>query len=380
MKRLFPALVASFALLLTAAPAHAGTGFGPAEVACIERVAAVADGTVYGAGRCNGGVAVYVRRPGQPWRSSGILWPHKRVEAVAADQVATYVLMSCTPGEGDHDCDIADPLGHEFFIAKLPHGGRPSAVRHLGGTEGGNTDGTLIARDGQWWAAYTSAIRDRDVEGSGRAVISWTKTYGGAGRGEIALPADAGARTFADVPSLAFTSSGVAIAFHSLVDRPGEKERLQLATAGMEGRFTVTPYSPTDPAAAPYSALTSSNGQLVLAWSRDGRPALAIGVHAPRIDLPSRGTIAYRGISVAASGGLVTVTTAETFLYQRGQTTRVYARILDAAGRLLSTTELTAPAGRANPYLQGRVNGSTAARGLASVAFFDGRDKTATQR
>jgi hypothetical protein len=74
------------------------------------------------------------------------------------------------------------------------------------------------------------------------------------------------------------------------------------------------------------------------------------------------------------------VTTAETFRYQGAQTTRVYARSLDATGRLLSTTELTAPAGRASPYVTGQVDGSTAARGLATVAFFDGRHKTATQR
>ena len=380
MTRALSALIATTALLTVASPASAGTGFGPAEAACVERVAAVANGTVYGAGQCNGGVSVYVRMPGAGWRSLGLAWPHKRVEAVAADSAATYVLMSCTRWDGDRDCEIADPLGHEYFIAKLPHGGRPSAVRHLGGTEGGNTDGTLVARDGQWWAAFTSTIRDRDMEGSGRSAITWVKTYGGAGRGEIAMPPDAGNRTFADSPSLALTTEGVALAVSSRVDRPGETGKLQLATAGPDGRFTVTPYAAGDPAAAAAPAVTSSGGRLLIAWSRNGRPALAFGAQGSRIDLPYRGTVAWRGISVAASGGVVTVTSAERFAYAGAETTRVYARSLDARGRLLATTELTAPAGRANPHLEGQVDGSTAAQGRATVAFYDGRYKTATQR
>ncbi len=55
---------------LPATPANAAS-FAPAQATCAQLVSAVADGTVYGAGDCGGGVSVLVRRPGSAWRRPG---------------------------------------------------------------------------------------------------------------------------------------------------------------------------------------------------------------------------------------------------------------------------------------------------------------------
>jgi hypothetical protein len=365
--------------LLPAAPAGAAS-FAPAQATCAQHVSAVADGTVYGAGDCAGGVSIFVRRPGTAWRSLGLGWPDKQVEAVAADETATFVVMSCTMEQSGWQG--ADPLGKSFFIGKVPHGGRPSALTELGSTESGDT-ASVAARGGRWWAAWTSTIRDRDAEGSGSQHVMYRKTFGGVGSGQVPVPRDAsGARTFSNEPSIALTGSGAVIAFVSQVEESTGPPTLQLATAGADGAFTTTAYAPAadGPAAAP--DVTVSGGRTFVAWSRAGRPALAFARDGStsRIDLPVRGKVTVAGPTVAASGGRVTVSTAETFSYQGGTTTRVYARSLDAQGALRSTTELTAAAGRQDPHVRGELTDSTAGRGTATVAYAAGpRRWTASQ-
>lgn len=363
------AAASAAAAVLPAAPAAAAS-FAAAQPTCAQKISAVADGTVYGAGDCGGGVSVLVRSPGGAWRNIGVAWPNKRVEAVAADEVATFIVMSCT--SADRGCQTADPLGEEFFIGKVLHGGRPSALTPLGGTELSGDLATVAARGGRWWAAFTQTIRDRDVEGSGSRKIIFRKTFGGAGRGEVTAPQDAsGTRVYTYDPAITLTGTGALLAFLTQTAGSGEPAALNTGTAGPDGIFRSEPFAPAAgaPAAAPDVAF--SGGRTFLAWSRDGRPALAFERDGSmsRIDLPFRGTVTFAGPTVAASGGRVTVTTAERFPYRGKHTTRVYARALDAHGTLRSTTELTAAAGRQDPYVEGGLSDSTAARGRATVAY-----------
>lgn len=307
--------------------------------------------------------------------------PNQHPEAVADDGTTTFVVMSCT--QMDAGCGFADPLGKNFSIGKVPHGGHPSALTQLGRSESSGDAATVAASGGRWWAAWQSTIQDRDRPGSGSQVIAYRKTFGGARQGEVTVPRDpSGTRTFSRQPALVLTGSGAVLAFVTQVDQPGALSTLQLATAGADGRFTTSPYAPATGASAESPDVAFSGGRAFVAWSRNGRPALAFSQNGStrRIDLPYRGTVEYGGVSVAASGGLVTVTTTERFSYQGGDTTRVYARALDATGTLQGTTELTAPAGRRDPHVQGGVSDSTAARGRATVAFYDGtRQATASQ-
>lgn len=373
----------SLALPLSlATPAQAAAPpFGAPQPSCAQKVSAVASGTVYGAGYCGGGVTILSRVPGGAWRSAGVAWPNKSPEAVADDGTTTFVVMSCS--NFAQGCTTGDPLGKGFFIGKVAHGGRPSALTTLGSTSSSGDAATVAARSGTWWAAWSATDPDRDQAGTGSGVINYRKTFGGAGSGQLTAPADpGGARTFAREPSLVLTDSGAQMVFISQTNSSGATPALQLATAGADGKFTTSAYEPAAGASAESPDIAYSGGRTFIGWSRNGHPALAFAQNGTmrRNDLPYRGTITYAGLSVAASGGLVTVTTTEMFAYQNGTTSRVYARAIDTTGTVQATTELSAAAGRQDPYVRAGVTDSTAARGRATVAFWDGtRQATASQ-
>lgn len=369
-----------FAVLAgTAAPGlvHATTGFGPVQPTCAQRVAADSDGTLYGAGSCGGSEVRYtVRRPGEAWRDTGLGWPDKRVEAVAADETATFVVVSCTSEQPG--CAAADPLGKDWYVGKVPHGGRPSALTSLGGTEFGNDGAAIAARGGKWWAVVGSTVKDRDVPGSGSQTLTYRKTFGGAGRGTVPVPVDPRGRTLASQPSIALTGDGAALVFVTQVDTPESEPALQLASAGPDGRFTTSQYGPAAGAPAAAPDVTVSGGRTYVAWARAGRLAVGLGqgASARRVDLPTRGAVGQ--VSVAASGGRLAVSSAETFAFQGRRTSRVYARLLDGAGAVRSTSELTATSARRDPHVQAGLTDSTAARGRVTVAF--GEDIAGTRR
>lgn len=359
--------------LSVAAPAQAATApFSTPLPGCAQKVSGVANGTVYAAGFCGGGVTVLSRASGGTWRSSGLAWPHKHPDAVADDGMTTFVVMEC--GDTDAGCPAVS-RGQTFFIGKVPHGGRPSALTTLGSPEAGGDTATVAARNGQWWAAWSSTVPDYGQTGSGSGVIQYRKTFGGAGSGQLTGPADpSGAHTFAREPSLVLTDTGAEMVFVSQPNASGSTPTLQVATAGADGTFTTTPYGPAAGASVESPDIAYSGGRAFIGWSFDGRPALAFGQNGTdkRIEMPYRGTVTYGGLAVAASGGLVTLTTSETFDYQNGVTSRVYARALDATGTLQRTTELSAPAGRRDPHVRAGVTDSTAARGRATIGFWDG--------
>lgn len=355
--------------------------FAAAQLSCAQKISAVASGVIYGAGYCGGGTTLLVRAPGGAWRGLGVAWPNEHPEAVADDGATTFVVVSCT--QSDKGCGFVDPLGKNFAIGKIPHGGRASALTQLGGTEFSGDVASVLASGGKWWAVWGSSVLDRDNPGSGRQVLAYRKTYGGAAHGEIIVPRDpSGARTFSRQPSLALTGAGALLAFVTKVDRADARPTLQVATVGADGRFTPSAYGPAAGASGESPDVAFSGGRTVIAWARSGRPTVALSQNGitQRVDLPYRGTVELGGLSVAASGGVVTVTTSQYFAYQGGNTIRVYAQSVDASGTLLATTELTAPAGRRDPHVFAGVTDSTAAHGLATVAFWDGtRQRSAAQ-
>lgn len=370
------ALLAMTVLMTVAltAGAHAAPGeFGPPEAVCIRGLSAVVGGTLYAAGDCSGGVALSVRRPAASWHRSASFWMGMHVEAVAADDTATFVLVSCLP-TADGKCPAPPPDGRDYFVGKIPHGGSPSALTLVGSSESSGP-ATIAARGGRWWAAWTTTYRDYDRPGSGSQTVMWQKTYGGAARGSVPVPRDpTGARTFSSSPSIALTGSGAEIAFITQVDLAGAQSQLQLATAGADGAFTTQAYGPAAGAPAMAPDIAYSGGRTFVAWARDSRPAVAFerDGRLQRIDVPHRGDVVPEGVAVTASGGLLTLTTAETFTYQGSLTRRVYVRSISAAGDVGAARELTAGAARTAPHLWGRVLDATAVGGKASVAYSDG--------
>ncbi len=381
--RLTPGLAALAVLLLSAAPAGASApAYAPPVAACVTAVSGAPDATVWGAGTCGGRVTLSSHRPSGSWRVVRTAFrAGLAVEAVAADSTGVFVVVSCT--SQDDPCNVGDPLGKRFLIGKVPYAGAPTPLTDLGSSEAGDS-ATVAARDGRWWAAFTQTLRDFDRPGSGSRTVLWRKTFGGAATGTVPVPADpSGREVLAFDPSIALTAVGAVLTLRTSVegDEP-EARQLQLATASADGRFTTAPLGPAQGATAEAADVAWSGGRTFVAWSRGGRPALAFerDGRLVRTDLPYRGRVVSDGLSVAASGSLVSVVTTEAFAYREGRTSRTYARSFDATGTLQQTVELTAAAGSTRPYLQSQVTDGTAARGRATVSFaVEGRTFAASQ-
>ena len=345
MKRTRRALAAATALLLTAAPVSAAT-YGPPDTQnCVSHVSAVATGTVFGAGDCGKGIAVARREPGGAWRTTGAHWPAElRVEDVAADGVATFVVLS--RGEGGRKT---------FYVGKQVHGSRTlSALTTLGSTEVGEDGASVVAAGGKWAVGWTETTLSSG-RASSRIVVRGT-VIGGLSRviaaGESA-PGEA---------ALALGSADV----HVLFTEAAEGTRVlrqSRVTVGGGHVATATRFAPAAGAGAALPEATWSGGTLVVAWSRAGRPAVALG--GQRLDLPHRGSVT--DLTVAASGGVAFVTTEEQFAFAGGSTVRVYARDVTRAGQR-SVTELSAAAARSNPGVEVYLHSATAARGLSTVS------------
>jgi hypothetical protein len=339
------AAVAALPLLLVA-PASAVPA--PEPVCRGALVAADASGAVWGACSLSGGVAVTSRRPGRAWAQTAVLWRGWRALAVADDGATTFVVL----GQ-----DLPYP-GTRLAVAKVAHGGRPSAVTELDRTEQFGETASIAARDGRWWAVWTSTVRDLDQPGSGGTSIAYRKTLGGPGRGAVLSTHDAAIQ-----PSIALTGAGATVGY-ALYPRGALRATLQLARAGAGGRFTSAPVAAADGAGVAAPQVVASGGRTFVAWSRDGRPALADAASpGARRDLPVRGEVG--DLRLAASGGHRFVVTGQSFTYTGARTTRVYAYDVTAAG--VRVTELTAAAARRDPHLSAHLAGVTAARGTATV-------------
>ena len=336
------------AAVTVAVPASAAP-YGPADTrSCVSHVSAVADGTVFGAGDCGKGVAVSRRPAGSGWTITGAYWPAGyAVEAVAADGVATFVALSRPLGSGK-----------EFAVGKLVHGSaRLSALTVLGSTESGDDRADVVASGGRWAVGWTSTAleRDRPAAPSSQVVVRGS-LIGGLTRVVAAggsLPAE---------PALALTPDDVHVLFTEAADGMRVLRHARV-TVGGGHVASATRFAPAAGAAAAVPDAVVAGGSLVVAWSRAGAPAVALGTR--RLDLPHRGRVV--DVAVAASGGTAFVVTAERFSYAGGTTQRVYARDVTAQGQRRST-ELSAAAGRASPTVVVALHDATAARGLATVS------------
>ncbi len=368
MRRL-PLLVLAGVLTAVAPAATSASAatpsYGPVVTACVEKVSALPSGRVYGAGDCGRGARLLVRDPGGAWRSAATLWPGYRVEALAADATASFVVVSCDRLEPP--CEAGGPSGAGYLIGKVPHGGTRSALTRLGASETtGPAD--VVAKDGRWFAAWTQTFPDRDRPGSGSQEAHWATTMGGTRRGTFPPATDeAPGRVFTNQPSLALAPSGVRAAYTSYrPDDASPTSRLLLDDVTTSGAGVPTPYRPAAGADVSFVRLVVSGGTTLLGWAAAGRPFVGVGGRA--VALPFRG--APDALTLAASGGRLFLTTGECFGQPRtGTTNHVYARVLDSTGRLLSSTDVAGVPVPSCPASVGVPTGATAARGVGTVAL-----------
>jgi hypothetical protein len=313
----------------------------------VSHVSAVATGTVFGAGDCGKGVAVARRQPDGSWRTTGAYWSADlRVEDVAADGAATFVVLS--RGETGRKT---------FYVGKQLHGTSSlSALTTLGSTESGADGASVVASGGKWAVGWTETVLARDGGQASSQVVVRGSLLGGLTR---VLAAGA---TLPGEAALALSSSEVHVLFTEAAQDTRVLRQARVTVGGGHVSY-ATRFPPADGARAAMPDATVSGGTLVVAWSRAGAPALAIG--AQRLDLPHRGAVT--DLALAASGGSAFVTTAEMFAYAGGSTQRVYARDVTTTGQRAST-ELSAAAGRTNPNVEVYLHSATAARGLSTVA------------
>lgn len=355
-------------LLVLALVAAVSGGVAPSasaaspQAVCVTSLSANASGAVYGAGSCSeDGVTVYRRSAsGGAFVAVGTHWRGYRAVDVADDGRATFVLMICH--EVADPCG-SDPLTGRYAVAKLPHGGRPSAITRLGEAGG---DGSIAAKDGKWVVAYVDAqaVREPDDRAFSRVVVRGTVD---AGVRAVISPRDPEASPEPTVaqPAVAITEQGVTVAF--LDQQPGVPAVLRTATVDRTDRVLVADFAPAAGAPADTPAIAVSGSRTFLAWSRAGRLALAFD--GARRDLPTRGTVTQ--VALAASGGRVLLLDSEQFAYAGGSTTRVYLRQVTLDGAV-AQTELSAAAGRRDPTVRASLNDVTAARGRPTTSFSDG--------
>ncbi len=363
MKPLLAAL-AALAVLSPAVPASAAT----TQVACVPRVSAAADGDVYGAGSCSGDAVTLYRRSasGGGFRTLTTAWKGFTVEDVADDGSATFVLLHCqadVPGT----CPGSDPLVGRYAAAKLPHGGRPSAVTLLGDGQAGG--GSIAASGGRWVAAYAAASFRRSEEERASSHLELRGTAVGGGLGVTVRPQHpyATPEPYVTEPAVALTASGAVFAYLERDSDSDPSPELRTGTVDAARRVSTAPFAPAAGAPAGSPAVAASGGRVFVAWSRAGR--LALAHDGVRQDLPVRGTAS--GVALAASGGKAFLLDQEAFAYDGSTTARVYLRTVTLGGST-TTTELSAAAGRADSHVRAQAYDVTAARGLPTAALFDG--------
>lgn len=310
-------------------------------------MSAVATGTVFGAGDCGKGIAVARREPSGSWRTTGAYWPAElRVEDVAADGAATFVVLS----RGDTGTKT-------FYVGKQLHGSTAlSALTELGTTESGGDGASVVASGGRWAAAWTSTRLARDGGTASSTVLVRGSLVGGWTRGVAEGPSLPGE------VALALGAQDVHVLFTEAASGARVLRQARV-TVGGGHVSSATRFASAEGAAASLPDAVVSGGRLVVAWSRAGAPAVALG--SRRLDLPHRGDVTR--VRVAASGGTAFVTTAELFAYAGGSTQRVYAREVTSAGQRAST-ELSASAGRTDPNVEVYLLSATAACGLSTVS------------
>lgn len=269
--------------LPAAAPASAATD----QPGCFARLSAAPNGDVYAAGSCSGDVVTVSRRAASAasFRAVATAWKGFAVRDVADDGASTFVLLHCDGIGGT--CRAADPLVGRFAVAKLPHGGRPSAVTLLGDGQG---DGSLAAADGRWVAAYAAAEFRREESERAYSRIEVRGTAVGGARATI-LPRqpEATPEPFVSQPAVVLRPDGAYVVYVDSRRESDPAPELRTASVTRAGRVTTAAFAPAAGAAADTPAVAASGGHTFVGWSRASRPALA--VDGVRHDLPSRGQV-----------------------------------------------------------------------------------------
>lgn len=327
-------------------------------------ITADAQGSVWGVGRlgawAGAPMAVLHRPPGGAWTARALPVVGSPM-AVADDGRTTFLLYATTTGCG---------IPCQIRILRIPHGGTPSPPRLLDRTDGDFGGATLIARDGQWWAAWAGAVkrvpRPR-TEGDYRYYVHEARTLGTsyATRNLVS----GGPEVRAAHPQLAFRGRYQVLL---KLDRP---QHIEFWVAGLPtGTLQRTPsrIASNGHYAGVPSAVTTSGTRTLVAFSRWSDKRLTVAQDDADLVFRYR-TTATRGSApyprIAASSGRVFVAYGDcaSLMDCRGYV---------ATGRLsggFSITEVTAPL--VAPGQTDRRHGITAltaARGRATVLFGGG--------
>jgi hypothetical protein len=345
-------LIAATTVAVAALPAQAAS-LGPPQTirpcAGDTRAAASTDGTVWASSSCGRESAITpdILRPGAAWtrradRSSG------RVLAVTDDGRFTYTVRSYHGTElqlskTQHDAGY-------FGIAGLSRGASSYAA-------------SVVARGGRYWAVWSERVCATD--GSDCRQRLFEQRSLGAAPAKKALLVDASGSEAE--PALALRGDSVVLVFVRTVQGV---RTLRMATAGMDGVWTERELAVASGADAGLPDVTVSGGRTLVAWSRAGRPALAIDdgrlEFATRRDLPYRAPV--NRVAVAASGGRAFVGSAACFPYGASSTCRVYLAEAGLTGAVASAEASEVARSDARWELEDVV----AARGWATVLMDTG--------
>ena len=364
--RRFALLALTFVVVAVPGTASATGGYGApqrvqacstATSAAVTKTVSTADGSVWGLTSCRlGRLHLLHRSPAGTWSSRALPFSG-RPEAVADDGRTTFFLFS--PGYQPNG-------GNRLWIAKVPHGGTPSAATSLlasGSEEAAHA--SLVASAGTWWAVW-------DTVGYGDS----RQTYGTSlMQARSMVPAFAPRRidlgsAFDLRPHLALRGAGAVLAATrggGSDGRAGQAPVFALADANgswVQRDLGVGPFS-TDAVA---EDLTVAGSRTLLAI-RDGS-SLRLAMDDGQLQFTSRNAptrATPRAVALAASGGRAFLAHSACFTSSAGANTcRAYVAEAGVTGPLL-TTEVSAPFGRADPGTQVELDDISASRGRATV-------------
>ncbi|MCA1720069.1 MAG: hypothetical protein LC779_02810 [Actinobacteria bacterium] len=345
-------------LVATATGTAAATGgYAPPQrvLSCAAgaQVAAVADGSVWGVSQCNQAMSLVHRTAGGVWSTRAL--PFRGFPRAVADDGMTTFFLFASPNS---------PADNALSIAKVPHGGAPSAARVLAQYSENTVNAGLVARDGEWWAVWDQVAYAGERQSySSRLMQARTIQPAFSPR-----PVDLGS-THDFQPRLALRGHGaVLVAKRGLgADGFGGTSPV-LATSGSEGQFTSRDLGVPLSTSSYAHDLVVAGGRTLIALQDGTRTLLAQDdgslTFTTRL-VPTRA--ASSNVQLAASYGRVFVAHSEYFHASSGaDTERAYVAEAGSTGPF-TTTEVSAPFGRTNPAVTVDLVDVAAVRAHATV-------------
>lgn len=356
MRRRYLLLFAGL-LLAPALPASALGGYSPPQrlssCKAAADVVAVGDTSLWGVLSCAGSMRLVHRTPAGRWSSRSL--PYRGFPRAVADDGRTTFLLYTPPD---------DPSGTPLLIAKVPHGGAPSAARVLDSSSEEVQTASLVAREGKWWAVWDHTFYSAER----------TEAFVTVHQARSIEPAfaprrvDLGSRAVRN-PRLALRGDGAVLGLSrsQQADGYGTPQPV-LAVAGRDGTFVERDLGVATPDGGSVQDLVVSGGRSAIVLSAGGRTVLAVDDLALRFttrQVPTRAE--PRRLSLAASGGRLFVGHFECFTSSAGRfTCRSYVAEGGVTGPL-TTTEVSAPFGRKDAGVDVDDLIVTAARGRATA-------------